>query len=86
MTCLFSGSPVQIHVPNSYGFWPVLVLLSSPLIVFISYMYIISAILKMHSTEGRCKAFSTCSSHLSVVALLYMTTFGVCVLHMSTQP
>ena len=39
-----------------------LMLISSLLVVFISYMYIISAILKMHSAEGRRKAFSTCGS------------------------
>nr|XP_033780527.1 olfactory receptor 1019-like [Geotrypetes seraphini] len=38
-----------------------------------SYIYIISAILKIRSTEGRCKAFSTCSSHLTVVILFYGT-------------
>ena len=73
MTCLFSGSLAQIHVPNSYGFWPVLVLLSSPLIVFISYMFIISTILRMRSAEGRCKAFSTCSSHMLAVTIFYGT-------------
>ncbi|XP_029442172.1 olfactory receptor 1E5-like [Rhinatrema bivittatum] len=34
-----------------------------------SYVYIISTILRIHSTEGRCKAFSTCSSHLTVVII-----------------
>ncbi|XP_030066647.1 olfactory receptor 5V1-like [Microcaecilia unicolor] len=42
-----------------------------------SYVYIISAILKIRSTKGRQKAFSTCSSHLTVVLLFYGTTFGV---------
>lgn len=32
--------------------------ISSFLVVFVSYMYIISAILRMCSAEGRCKAFS----------------------------
>ncbi|XP_003465988.1 olfactory receptor 10AG1-like [Cavia porcellus] len=36
-----------------------------------SYVKIISAILKLHSTTGRAKAFSTCSSHLMVVALFF---------------
>lgn len=39
----------------------------------ISYIHIISTILKIQSAEGRSKAFSTCSSHLIVVGLLYMT-------------
>ncbi|XP_029436776.1 olfactory receptor 4S2-like, partial [Rhinatrema bivittatum] len=41
------------------------------LVVFISYIYIIFTILKIRSAEGRCKAFSTCASHLLVVTLFY---------------
>ncbi|XP_030044258.1 olfactory receptor 1019-like [Microcaecilia unicolor] len=41
--------------------------------MLISYVYIISAILKIRSSEGRRKAFSTCSSHLTVVILYYGT-------------
>ncbi|XP_030048242.1 olfactory receptor 1468-like [Microcaecilia unicolor] len=40
-------------------------------IIMLSYCRIIVAILKMSSAEGRRKAFSTCSSHLTVVILLY---------------
>uniref|UniRef100_A0A8C5F2V5 Olfactory receptor n=1 Tax=Gopherus evgoodei TaxID=1825980 RepID=A0A8C5F2V5_9SAUR len=45
------------------------------LLTLISYIHIISTILKILSAEGRHKAFSTCSSHLTVVGLLYMTGF-----------
>ncbi|XP_052037183.1 olfactory receptor 8K1-like [Apodemus sylvaticus] len=48
-------------------------LLSSLLIVLISYMFIFVAILRMNSKEGRSKAFSTCSSHLTVVVVFYGT-------------
>ncbi|XP_030400121.1 olfactory receptor 5A1-like [Gopherus evgoodei] len=49
--------------------------LSSFLLTLISYIYIISTILRIQSAEGRRKAFSTCSSHLIVVVLLYVTGF-----------
>uniref|UniRef100_A0A8C4YP62 Olfactory receptor n=1 Tax=Gopherus evgoodei TaxID=1825980 RepID=A0A8C4YP62_9SAUR len=45
------------------------------LLTLISYIYIISTILRIRSAEGRHKAFSTCSSHLIVVGLLYLTGF-----------
>ncbi|XP_050775799.1 olfactory receptor 5V1-like [Gopherus flavomarginatus] len=48
---------------------------SSFLLMLISYIYIISTILRIRSAEGRRKAFSTCSSHLIVVGLLYFTAF-----------
>ena len=47
--------------------------ISSLLVVSVSYMYIISAILKMRSAEGRRKAFSTCGSHLLAVIIFYGT-------------
>nr|XP_033799920.1 olfactory receptor 6C3-like [Geotrypetes seraphini] len=50
----------------------------SPLILTVtSYVYIISAILKIHSAKVRQKTFSTCSSHLTVVLLFYGTSAGV---------
>ncbi|XP_068103854.1 olfactory receptor 6C1-like [Hyperolius riggenbachi] len=41
------------------------------LLTFISYVFIIATILGIKSSSGRSKAFYTCSSHLTVVALLY---------------
>ncbi|XP_051831056.1 olfactory receptor 1G1-like isoform X1 [Antechinus flavipes] len=45
--------------------------------VIISYVYIVLAILRIPSAKGKQKAFSTCSSHLSVVSLFFGTVFGV---------
>ncbi|XP_027396110.1 olfactory receptor-like protein OLF3 [Bos indicus x Bos taurus] len=54
-----------------------IVLLMTPFcLVLLSYIRIISTILKIQSTEGRKKAFHTCASHLTVVFLCYgMTIF-----------
>ncbi|XP_069083528.1 olfactory receptor 5G9-like [Pleurodeles waltl] len=41
--------------------------------ILVSYASIISAILKIHSTEGRWRAFSTCSSHLVCVTIFFGT-------------
>ncbi|XP_005404935.1 PREDICTED: olfactory receptor-like protein OLF3 [Chinchilla lanigera] len=49
-----------------------IVLLMTPfLLVLLSYIQIISTILKIQSREGRRKAFHTCASHLTVVALCF---------------
>ncbi|XP_076971164.1 olfactory receptor 5AK3-like [Tamandua tetradactyla] len=44
-------------------------------VVIFSYIYILAAILKMSSTAGRKKAFSTCASHLTAVTIFYGTLF-----------
>ncbi|KAM6216355.1 olfactory receptor 9K2-like [Rhynchocyon petersi] len=44
-------------------------------IIVVSYMYIVSAVLKIRSAEGRKKTFSTCTSHLVVVSVLYGAVF-----------
>ena len=45
------------------------------LVIFFSYMLILSTILRMNSATGRHKAFSTCSAHLTVVIIFYGTIF-----------
>ncbi|XP_034278844.1 olfactory receptor 5V1-like [Pantherophis guttatus] len=46
---------------------------SSLIIILVSYIHIISTILKLNSAEAKRKTFSTCSSHLIVVVLYYGT-------------
>uniref|UniRef100_G3ULD8 Olfactory receptor 9G4-like n=1 Tax=Loxodonta africana TaxID=9785 RepID=G3ULD8_LOXAF len=45
--------------------------LSSILVILISYFNIFLAIVRIRSATGRCKAFSTCASHLISVMLFY---------------
>ncbi|XP_069618706.1 olfactory receptor 1496-like [Ranitomeya imitator] len=58
-------------------------LLSIPIIIIpatiivISYTYIVVSVLRIPSSSGRQKAFSTCSSHLTVVSIFYGTIFCV---------
>ncbi|CAH2272542.1 olfactory receptor, partial [Pelobates cultripes] len=47
------------------------------LIVLLSYVYIVLAIVRISTTTGRQKAFSTCSSHLTVVSLYYGTLISI---------
>ena len=46
-------------------------LISSLLVILMSYILILTAIFQMHSAESRKKAFSTCGSHLMVVVVFY---------------
>ncbi|KAM8966078.1 olfactory receptor 139-like [Sarcophilus harrisii] len=40
-----------------------------------SYAHVAAAVLRIRSTEGRKKAFSTCTSHLTIVCIFYGTGF-----------
>ncbi|XP_008849896.1 olfactory receptor 481-like [Nannospalax galili] len=53
--------------------------------IIVSYLYILHSILKMRSTEGRRKAFSTCTSHLTAVTLFYGTVTFVYVIPKSSH-
>ncbi|KAM5145547.1 olfactory receptor 6C1-like [Mantella aurantiaca] len=48
-------------------------LFTSFLLTFVPYIFIISCILHISSNTGRIKAFYTCSSHIVVVLVFYMT-------------
>ncbi|XP_038598341.1 putative olfactory receptor 5AK3 [Tachyglossus aculeatus] len=42
--------------------------------IILYYIFILDTILSTGSAEGRCKAFSTCTSHLAAVTIFYWTT------------
>ncbi|XP_020831328.1 olfactory receptor 13H1-like [Phascolarctos cinereus] len=60
---MFIGSVFTLILP--FGF------------IIISYLRILTAVLKIPSVEGRLKAFSTCGSHLTVVTIYYGTLIYV---------
>ncbi|XP_020009199.2 olfactory receptor 7E24-like [Castor canadensis] len=66
----FSSSIVKYFTGVVFGFVPISGIL-------FSYCKIIASILKILSSGGRFKAFSTCGSHLLVVCLFYGTSIGV---------
>ncbi|XP_069502260.1 olfactory receptor 6M1-like [Ambystoma mexicanum] len=48
-----------------------IVLIVSLGLTIVSYIFVISSVLRIPSANGRRKAFSTCSSHLIMVAIIY---------------
>uniref|UniRef100_F7A6Z3 Olfactory receptor 5F1-like n=1 Tax=Monodelphis domestica TaxID=13616 RepID=F7A6Z3_MONDO len=48
-------------------------MLGTLLIILTSYIYILFSILRLHSVDGRRKAFSTCASHLTAIVIFYGT-------------
>ncbi|XP_041513191.1 olfactory receptor 146-like [Microtus oregoni] len=46
-------------------------IIAPTLTILSSYVFIIISILRIKSTEGRSKAFSTCSSHIAAVAIFF---------------
>ncbi|XP_073468775.1 olfactory receptor 6F1-like [Aquarana catesbeiana] len=55
-------------------------ILGTCLSVFVTYVFIIHTVLKITSSSGRKKTFSTCSSHLIVFFMQYGLSLGVYVL------
>ncbi|XP_055470054.1 olfactory receptor 9I1-like [Psammomys obesus] len=49
------------------------VILANALVILISYLFIIKAVMRIKSSGGRAKTFSTCVSHLTAVSLLFGT-------------
>ncbi|XP_029767595.1 olfactory receptor 6F1-like [Terrapene carolina triunguis] len=52
----------------------IIVILGTCSIMLVSYIYIISTVLRIPSAQGRQKVFSTCSAHLIVVTIWYSST------------
>ncbi|XP_007952942.1 olfactory receptor 502-like [Orycteropus afer afer] len=65
-----SDASIIVTVSSTFAGFIIVVTL---FIIAISYVYIPITILKMHSSEGHHKAFSTCISHLTAVTLFYGT-------------
>ncbi|XP_046500139.1 olfactory receptor 10Q1 [Equus quagga] len=62
----------DIHVHQAVLYVVGILVLTVPfLLICVSYVFITCAILRIRSAEGRRRAFSTCSSHLTVVLLQY---------------
>ncbi|EHB08700.1 Olfactory receptor 18, partial [Heterocephalus glaber] len=66
----FTNNVVMYFVGAMSGFFPISGIL-------FSYYKIVSSILRVPSSGGKYKTFSTCGSHLSVVCLFYGTGLGV---------
>ncbi|XP_069890865.1 olfactory receptor 10T2-like [Dipodomys merriami] len=71
-------APVVILACNNTSFqkiillaFTVFVLVGSFIVIMTSYVFIVAIVMKMPSTKGRYKTFSTCSSHLTVVFIHY---------------
>ncbi|XP_004384591.1 olfactory receptor 7A17-like [Trichechus manatus latirostris] len=54
-------------------------------VILFSYTKIVFSIMRISSTGGKYKAFTTCGSHLSVVSLFYGTGLGVYLSSAATQ-
>ncbi|KAM8969524.1 olfactory receptor 5B12-like [Sarcophilus harrisii] len=75
ITPLLLLSCSDIHITEVVVFIVGIFTAFSPLlIIFTSYLLIFITILKIHSAEGREKAFSTCASHLTAVSIFYGTS------------
>ncbi|XP_057609811.1 olfactory receptor 7C1-like [Chionomys nivalis] len=74
----FINNVVLYIVTSIMGFFPLAGIL-------FSYSQIVTSVLQISTAGGKYKAFSTCSSHLSVVSLFYGTCLGVYLSSTGTQ-
>ncbi|KAM8971007.1 olfactory receptor 10Q1-like [Sarcophilus harrisii] len=60
------------HIPQAVVYVVSILVLTAPfLLICVTYVFITNSILHIRSAEGRQRAFSTCSSHLTVVLIQY---------------
>ncbi|XP_069800278.1 olfactory receptor 1L6-like [Dendropsophus ebraccatus] len=50
-----------------------IIILGPLFFILVSYILIVRAVLKLQTSKGRWKTFSTCSSHLTIVIIFYST-------------
>nr|DBA32223.1 TPA: hypothetical protein GDO54_000031 [Pyxicephalus adspersus] len=55
------------------------------ILIFVSYGMIFSAVIRLHSSEARSKAFGTCVAHLCVISLFYIPAFFSFIAHRVDQ-
>ncbi|KAM3926748.1 LOW QUALITY PROTEIN: olfactory receptor 11L1-like [Leptodactylus fuscus] len=65
----------MVHVEMYIMSAPIIIVPTT--IIVVSYTSIVRAVLRIPSSTGRRKAFSTCSSHLIVVSIFYWSLFSV---------
>ncbi|XP_042329624.1 olfactory receptor 6B1-like [Sceloporus undulatus] len=68
-------SCTDMSVAELVDFILALVILLGPLsVTIVSYLFIITSIFRIPTTQGKKKAFSTCASHLTVVIIFFSST------------
>ncbi|KAM9312259.1 olfactory receptor 2W1-like [Gastrophryne carolinensis] len=72
----FACSDISV-IRNEIFFICVFLFISPLLVIVVSYVYIALCIARMPTITGRKKAFSTCSSHLTVVWLFYGSLISI---------
>ncbi|XP_063769958.1 olfactory receptor 6M1-like [Pseudophryne corroboree] len=68
LSCSDTTMAVRIFFAQAW-----ILILSCFIVIMISYIFIVSTILKIPSIRGRQKGFSTCASHFTVVSIFYGT-------------
>ncbi|XP_040860024.1 olfactory receptor 5D14, partial [Ochotona curzoniae] len=77
-TALIAVSSSDIHIPHLllFGF-ATFNEVSTLLIILTSYVFIFVTVLKIRSSSGRRKAFSTCASHLTAITIFHGTILSL---------